>query len=175
MKKEMRAILKMRAISLAVEPDVKRTSSAIIDIIEFKLAAESYCIESSFVREVYPLKDFTSLPGLPAFILGIINVRGKILPVVDLKKFFDIPEKGLGELNKVILLQNDLMEFGILADEVNGTKEIYLEEILPVPSAIAGIGGKYLKGVTKDRLIILSAKSLLSDKNILVNEEVTPF
>ena len=72
----------------------------------------------------------------------------------------------------MIILCDDQMEFGILADEVNGTKAIYREEILPVPLTITGIGEKYLKGVTKDHMIILSAESLLSDKNIVVNEEV---
>ena len=173
MKKEIRSLLKMRAVSMAIEPEQKRDSSTIIEIIEFTLAAESYGIESAFVREVCILKDFTPLPGIPSFILGIVNVHGQLLPVIDLKIFFNLPEKGLGELNKVIILCDDQMEFGILADEVNGTKAIYREEILPVPLTITGIGEKYLKGVTKDRLIILSAKNLLSDKKIVVNEEVT--
>ena len=172
MKKETRALLNMRAIAMAIEPGQKRETSTVIEIIEFILAAESYGIESAFVREVYPLKDFTHLPGVPSFILGIVNVRGQILPVVDLKKFFNLPEKGLGELNKVIILRDEQMEFGILADEVIGTKVIDKEEVLSVPSTITGIGEKYLKGVTKDRLIILSAENLLSDKTMVVNEEV---
>ena len=173
MKKEIRSLLKMRAVAMAIEPEQKRDTSTITEIVEFTIAAESYGIESSFVREVYPLKDFTPLPGVPSFILGIVNIRGQILPVIDLKKFFNLPFKGLGELNKMIILHNDLMEFGVLADEVIGTKKIFVDEILPVPSAIAGIGERYLKGVTKDRLIIFSAEVLLSDKGIVVDEQVT--
>lgn len=173
MKKETRSLLKIRATALAAEPEKKRDNSAKTEIIEFTLATESYGIESSFVREVHTLKDFTPLPGVPSFILGIVNVRGQILPVVDLKKFFNLPFKGLGELNKVIILHDDLMEFGVLADEVTGMKEILFEDVLPVPSASIGIGEKYLKGVTKNRLILLSAENLLSDKNIVVNEQVT--
>ena len=172
MKKETRSLLNMRAIAMATEPGQQRDNSTGMEIIEFILAAESYGIESAFVREVYPLKDFTHLPGVPSFILGIVNVRGQILPVVDLKKFFNLPEKGLGELNKVIILRDEQMEFGILADEVMGTKVIDKEEVLSVPSTIIGIGEKYLKGVTKDGLIILSAENLLSDKTMVVNEEV---
>lgn len=157
---------------MAKEPEPERNNSAITEIIEFTLASEIYGIESAFVREVYSLKDFTLLPGVPSYILGIVNMRGQILPVVDLKKFFKIPEKGLGELNKVIILRNDLMEFGILADEINGTKVIYNEEVLSVPPTVTGIGESYLKGVTKDRLIILSAENLLADENIIVNDEV---
>lgn len=173
MKKEIRSRLKMRAIAMAKEPERERETSAVTEIIEFTLAGETYGIESAFVREVYPLKDFTPLPGVPSFILGIVNVRGQILPVVELKKLFNLPDKGLGEMNKVIILWDDKMEFGILADAVNGTKVIYNEDVLPVPPTVTGIGEKYLKGVTKDRLIILSAENLLSDKNIVVNDVVT--
>jgi len=172
MKKDIHSLLKMRAAAMAFEPEQKRDTSTITEIIEFALAAESYGIESAFVREVCTLKDFTPLPGVPSFILGIVNVHGQILPVLNLNIFFNLPDRGLGELNKVIILCDDQMEFGILADEVNGTKAIYREEILPVPLTITGIGEKYLKGVTKDHMIILSAESLLSDKNIVVNEEV---
>ena len=173
MKKEINSLLKIRAAALAAEPEIKQKTSAKTEVIEFTLSTESYGIESAFVREVYPLKDFTSLPGVPLFILGIINIRGQIFPIVDLKKFFNLPAKGLGELNKVIILHDEEMEFGILADEVNGTKEIYQEDVLPVPSSITGISEKYLKGITKERLILLSAENLLADKNIIVNEEVT--
>jgi purine-binding chemotaxis protein CheW len=170
--KETHSLLKKRSIVMALEPDLSRDSLTKIEIIEFALAAERYGIESTFVREIYPLKDFTPLPGVPSFVLGIINVRGQILPVIDLKKLFNLPEKGIGELNKVIIISNEQIEFGILADEVMGIKAIYNENILPVPSTVIGIGEKYLKGVTKNRLIILSAENLLQDENIIVNEEV---
>jgi len=112
------------------------------------------------------------MPGVPPFIFGIINVRGQILPVVDLKKFFNLPEKGLGELNKVIILCNDQMEFGILADVVHGTQTIEVEDIQVVPFTVSGIGEEYLKGVTKESLIVLNAERILSDNSIIVNEEV---
>jgi purine-binding chemotaxis protein CheW len=172
MKKEIRTLLKNRAIAMAQEPEQNRETSTVTEIIEFILAAESYGIESAFVREVYPLKDYTPLPGLPPYIFGIINVRGQILPVIDLKKFFNLPEKGLGDLNRVIILCDDQMEFGILADMVHGTQQIELEDIRDVPSTVTGIGEEYLKGVTKERLIVLNAKRLLSDKSIVVNDEV---
>jgi purine-binding chemotaxis protein CheW len=172
MKKEIRAKLKDRARVMALEPEEKKAASAIVDLIAFDLVTETYGIESAFVREVYPLQDFTPLPGVPSYILGIISVRGQILPVVDLKKFFNLPEKGLGELNKVIILSNGQMEFGILADVVHGTQSIELEEILVVPPTITGIGEEFLKGVTYENLIILNADRLLTDKSIVVNEKL---
>src|ERR1041385_7915101 len=64
-----------------------------LGIHEFFFAYDKYGMEYSCVREIYPLKEFTSIPGLPAFVLGVINLRGQILSVLDLKKFFELPER----------------------------------------------------------------------------------
>lgn len=172
MKKEIRTKLRNRAIAMAHEHDKERVVSEVTEVIAFTLAAETYAVESAFVREVYPMKDFTPLPGIPQHILGIINLRGQILPVLDLKKFFNLPEKGLGELNKVIIIRDDNMEFGILADVVHGNQSVENDEIQDLPPTVSPIGDEYLKGVTKDGLIILNAGNLLADKKIVVNEGV---
>ena len=169
---EKRSLLKKRAQALALRENDETGQQECIEIIVFRLAYETYGIETAFVREVYPLKDMTTLPGTPSFVIGIINVRGQIVSVIDLKKFFILPEKGLGELNKVIIMCNERMEFGILADVVEGTQSVALNEIMAVPSSDIGIGEKYLKGVTKEHIVVLEAESILNDKNIIVNEEV---
>jgi purine-binding chemotaxis protein CheW len=173
MKKEIHTKLKERARDMAKEAAEQKSVSEAMELITFSLVTEIYGIESIFVREVYPLRDFTPLPGVPSYILGIINVRGQILPVVDLKKFFNLPEKGLGELNKVLILDNGKMEFGILADVVHGTQSIELETIRVVPPTVTGIGEEYLKGVTTENLIILNGERLLTDKGIVVNDKVS--
>ncbi len=167
------AILKARARALAKEEDQALAPRSFIEITEFSLAAETYGIESSFVREVYQLRDFTPLPGVPSFVLGIVNVRGQILSVVDLKKIFNLPAKGLGELNKVIILDNGRMEFGILADAVLGTRPVALDAIQASPVTVTGIGAEYLKGITGERVVILDAKKILDDEKIIVNERVS--
>ena len=171
--REKGAILKARARVLAREAEEAGAAREFLDIIEFSLAAETYGIESAFVREVYPLKDFTSLPGTPHFVLGIVNVRGQILSVIDLKKFFNLPGKGLGQLNKVIIIRNDRMEFGILADAVLDARPVPLETIQSAPPTVTGIGAEYLKGVTGGRMIILDAEKILGDEKIIVSEELT--
>jgi len=173
MNKETKALLRKRAIVLAEEPEEKKAASTIVELIIFKLASETYGIESAFVREVFPMKDFTFLPGLPAYITGIINVRGQILSVVNLKKLFSIPEIGIGELNKVIILQDSQMEFGILADVVLGNQTIETDDIRETPPTVSGTGFEYLKGVTTGNLIILNGEKLVSDKSIVINEVVS--
>ena len=170
---EKKKILKTRAKALAKESKENETAEKYIEVIEFLLSYEKYGIESSYVREVYPLKEFTPLPCTPPFVLGIINVRGKILSVIDIKKFFDLPEKGLTDLNKVIILHNDVMEFGILADEISGVRMVPVSEIQQSLPTLTGIRAEYLKGVTNDRVTILDANKILTDKNLIVYQEVS--
>ena len=169
---ERRTLLKQRAQALALRENDETGQQGCIEIVVFRLAHETYGIETAFVREVYPLRDMTILPGTPSFVKGIINVRGQIVSVIDLKTFFNLPERGIGELNKVIILCNDRMEFGILADIVEGTQSVALKEIMAAPPGVIGIGKKYLKGVTKEHIILLEADSILNDEKIIVNEEV---
>lgn len=161
-------ILKARAIVLAREPEEKPAAEEYIEVVEFLLAYERYAIESRYVREVYPLKELTPLPGTPPFVLGIVNVRGQILSVIDIKKFFDLPGKGLTDLNKVIIVRTDEMELGILADDILGVRSIPLEEIHPPLPTLTGIREEYLKGIARDRLVVLEAATLLSDRQIVI-------
>lgn len=169
---EKKIILKARARELARETGERSASEEAVEVVELLLAQEAYGIESSYVREVYPLKELTRLPGTPSFVLGIINVRGQIVSVVDLRRFFDLPEMDITESSKVVRLRHDEMEFGILADAITGVRSIQLEEIRPPLPTLTGIRAEYLRGVTNERLIVLDAEKILSDRKMVVHEEV---
>ncbi len=171
---EKKKILQTRAKALAREPEVDKDGQEQLEIVEFLLADERYAIESSFVREVCPLKELTPLPGTPLFVAGIINVRGQIVSVVDLKKFFDLPAKGLTDLNTVIILSDGHMQFGLLADAVAGVRRIPLLEMQPPLPTLTGIRQEYLQGVTGQRLVILDAAKILADPRVIVREEAHP-
>ncbi|MHB9122084.1 MAG: chemotaxis protein CheW [Thermoanaerobaculia bacterium] len=168
---EARRALKARAHELAREPE-KAQAADTLELVEFLLAHETYAVESRHVREVYPLENLTPLPCTPAFVLGIVNLRGEILSVIDIRKFFDLPEKGLTDLNKVIVLQSGDMSFGILADAIVGARGAPLSEIQPSLPTLTGIREKYLKGVTRERTVLLDAEKLLADQKIIVQEQV---
>lgn len=168
---DKKKLLKARAMALAKKPE-KKEADEYIEVVEFLLALEKYGIQSGYVREVYPLKELTPVPCTPQFVAGIINVRGRILSVIDIKKFFELPEKGITDLNKVIIIHNGVMEFGILADAVLGAKQIPLRDIQTSLPTLTGIRAEYLRGVTKERLVVLDAEKILSDKKIIVHEEV---
>lgn len=169
---EKNRILKARAIALAQEPEESGAASERIEIVEFLLAYERYGIESMYIAEVYPLKDLTPLPCTPSFVLGVINVRGKILSVIDLRRFFDLPDQGLSDLNKVIILGNAAMEFGILADAILDSRQLLLSDLQPSLPTLTDRRAEYLKGVTPERLVVLDGGKILADERIVVHEEV---
>ena len=165
-------ILRERAARLAVEPEKKAEAEEFIEVVEFLLAHEKYAVASEYVREIYPLNDLTPVPCTPRFVLGIVNVRGQVLSVIDIKRFFDLPEKGLTDLNKVIILHTDEMEFGIMADAIIGVRNLNLSEIETSLPTLTGIRKEYLMGITRDREVVIDAGKLLTDKGIIVDENV---
>ncbi len=165
-------VLEERARALAREPVRAESADAGIEVVEFTLAHERYAVASEHVREVYPLEELTPLPCTPPFVLGIVNLRGEILSVIDIKKFFDLPEKGLTDLNKVIVLELEDMAFGIVADAISGVRRISRAAIQPSLPTLTGIREDYLQGVTAERVVVLDAEKLLNDEKLIVNEQV---
>jgi purine-binding chemotaxis protein CheW len=169
---EKKQLLKARARELARDGEKENAVGESIEVVEFLLAYEKYGIESSYVREIHPLRELTPVPCTPPFVLGIINVRGQIISVIDMKKFFDLPERGLTDLNKVIIVHDEKMEFGILADSILGVRKISREEIQPPLPTLTGVGAEYLTGVTKEPLVVLDVATMLSSSNLVVHEEI---
>jgi purine-binding chemotaxis protein CheW len=169
---ETKAILKARAKALAREQEPDQCEQDRLEVIEFVLANEKYAVESSFVREVYPIRELTPIPGAPPFVLGVTNVRGQIVSVVDLKKFFGLPEKGLTDLSKTILISDGEMEFGLLADTVVGLRHILLRDLQATLPTLTDVQTELLKGVTPARVAVLDSGRLLSDQRMLVDEKI---
>jgi len=168
----LQRILGERAKILAGGTEDKSERGEYLEVAEFLLAHERYAIETRHIREVYSVTDLTPIPCTPPFVFGIINVRGEIVSVIDIKKFFDLPEKGITDLNKAIILQSKDIEIGILVDAVLGVRNIFITELEGGLPTLTGIREEYLKGITKERQVILDAEKLLSDRRIIVDEKV---
>lgn len=168
---EARQILRARAQALARPPEISRTAEASLELLEFRLARERYALETRYVRGVHPLKNLTPLPSTPPFVLGIVNVRGRILPVFDIKKFFGLPESGLTDLHRIILVGGNDLELGLLADIGVSVLTMAVGSVKPPPPTLTGIGAQYLKGVTAERLVVLDIGRILADPGILVNQD----
>jgi len=169
---DARQILRARAQALSRQPQGAVDSGGLVELLEFRLARECYALETLCVSEVHPLKDLTPLPCTPSFVLGIVNVRGRITPVIDIKKFFDLPDKGLTDLHRIILVRGHGLEFGLLADAIVSVRSIPLASLQPSLPTLTGIRSDYLKGVTAEGLVVLDLERILTDPKIIVHEEV---
>lgn len=166
----IRALMDKRARALARPPAQSQQTDAIA-VMTFALGAEHYAIETEYAREVVRLADFSPVPGAPNFVLGVTNLRGEVLCLVDLRKFFDIPSKGLTDLSRIVVVGIETAEFGILVDEVLEMATLRPHDIVPPPESVAGVGREYLLGVTREALIVLDGAALLRDPRLYVNED----
>lgn len=158
--------LRARARKLARPIGRREADGSKLDVVEFRLAGEVYAVENIYVREALRLENLTPLPCVPAFVRGIINVRGEILPVIDVKKFFDLPDAGITDLHRVIVVQAEGTEVGILADTVTGVRSISRDRVQPSLPTLTGIREAYLRGVSDDHVVILDVKKMLSDPRL---------
>lgn len=167
-----RDVLRARARALAHQPEHEEAEANFLQVVEFVLSDERYGIPITYVREVYPFKEITPIPCAPVFVLGMINIRGKILTVIDPRAFFDRPKLPVGPLSKVVVIHVDDVEVGLIADTVVGVRAVEIDEIQPHLPTMTGLRAKYLKGLASNHLAILDIPSILSDPSLTVNEEV---
>ncbi|HUX13601.1 MAG TPA: chemotaxis protein CheW [Spirochaetia bacterium] len=165
-----RTILKERAVLLAKKPDEARPAAEFLDLLAFQLSGEKYGLDPRLVNEVCGLIQLTPLPGLPDFVLGIMNLRGRIVSVIDLGKLFGLPERGLTDTDRVIIVGDGTMEFGLLANGVSGILTIPFAAIQESPPTLTGIRRDLLLGVTPDGVAVLDLSRMLSDERVLVGD-----
>ncbi|MFA9391096.1 MAG: chemotaxis protein CheW [Prolixibacteraceae bacterium] len=164
--------LTARAAILAKPLHEEKITGEILFGLGFLLSDEPYFIDETYVLEVLQLMDLTPLPCTPPFILGIINVRGRILSVINLKNFLNLPEKGITNLNRVIVVKKGEIEIGLLVDEVTENVEIDLDELQTNLSILEPSQREYVIGISKNREVILDIAKFLDDEKIIINEEV---
>lgn len=169
---EERAILKARAAELARKPEASRSEAQLLRVVAFELADESYAFELTSVREVCLFRELTPVPCTPPFVAGIVNLRGEIRTVIDLRRLFDLPPRTGTDANRILIIQDAEMRLGVLADAVRGVRCVHLEDLQVTLPTLTGIRAAYLRGVTSDRIAVLDAKRIVGDDRLLVRDEV---
>lgn len=167
---KIQKILQMRANALARVN--KEESTETTQLVVFSLSNEKYGIATHQVREVQPLRQISPVPCTPDFVIGVINIRGAIYSVIDIREFLGAPDNKLTESTKVILVKAADLEVGIMADDVLGEISIPLHQIKPPLATRGGYKEEYVQGVTREMLSILNLDALLRDERIIIHEEV---
>ncbi|KAF5090204.1 chemotaxis protein CheW [Methanoculleus horonobensis] len=163
-------ILTERARAFAQPEEETGGEAPFSELLTFRLADQEYAIKTQYIREVFIMHEITPVPGVPDFIVGICAVRGEIISVVDLRALFGIPKRGLTDLNRVIVLSDGTVTFGILADYIT---DIYIRPVdpfSPIEPGTTPIPQRYLLGVTEGSVLVLDAAAILADPALGVDQ-----
>lgn len=169
---EVKRILRERAEALAKPVEEARPPAEMLELLVFSLSGERYGIETTHVLEVIPLRGLTPVPCTPPFVLGVVNHRGRILPVLDLRRLLELAGHGVPEGSRVVVVEAAEMTFGIFADGVAGTVRLEPDEVVPPPVALADERQAVIRGITGEMVAVLDLEAFARDPRIRVNEEV---
>ncbi len=139
-----------------------------LQLVVFKLGKEEYGVDIAKVQEIVRIQEITHIPQAPPFVEGIVNLRGQIIPIIDLKKRFNLECKEGDEKEKRVIVVNIGGQIiGIVVDNVSEIIRIPKDKVEPPPPIVAGIESEYIDGVGKldKRLIILlNIEKILTEK-----------
>ncbi len=134
--------------------------------VVFKLDNEEYGIDIMNVQEIGPYQETVKVPNVPKFIEGIINYRGSVIPIISLRKRFNMPVKEVDSDTRIIIINLNDKKIGFIVDEASQTIRLNEDNIDDTPEVISSIESKYIIGVGKldKRLIILiDLEEILTD------------
>lgn len=128
-----------------------------INLVTFKLGNNEYAIDIMQAKEIIKMEKITLIPNAPDYVEGVINLRGNIIPIVDLKKRFNLEENDGEKNTAIIIVKIDDVDMGIIIDAISKVVSIATSNIQPPPPMLSGIGQKYIKGVAKleDKLLVV--------------------
>lgn len=126
-------------------------------LVVFDLGSESYGVDIGSVREIIRMQEITSLPRMPEYVEGVINLRGKVTPVVDLRKRFRLEATDFTKETRIVVVDVGKQDIGVIVDAVTEVLRISSEGIEPPSSVVTTAESDYLMGIVKlaERLIIL--------------------
>lgn len=171
-----------RAVQLAQVPAGPEKGEW-LDLVLVRLGREVYGFEARFVLDIRPVGFITLVPRVPEWVAGVTNVRGRVLSVLDLECFFNLPQGGggfYGGLGLLVLVEAEQMELALQVDDVLAVERIPANQIKEPAGMIRGLPAAYVRGVIEavttagieEMAIILDLPALLADERLVVDEQV---
>lgn len=140
------------------------------EILVFRLGDGCYSMPAHFIREVQPLTTYTPLPSTPSFVLGLVNVRGRLLTAMDIRPLLDIPQAAPQDQAFLFIVSSKGMEVGLLADGIVEVRHSD-SDLSPALSTTTGRGVNWIRGVDRDLNVLIDPNLFLEDPRIVVNSE----
>ena len=155
------------------EPSLQAVMDQENKFLQFELDGEYYGVDILKVREINGMMDITAVPQTPIFMKGLINLRGKVVPVIDLRLKFGLPESQYDERTSIIVIEfksiHGQVQMGIVVDTVSEVINIQAENIEPAPNFGVRLRSEYIKGMAKTKgrvIIILDIDLILTDEEL---------
>jgi purine-binding chemotaxis protein CheW len=160
-------VLEERAQALA-RPQTHTDETPGEELVVFQLGDASYGLSARSVQEVYPLNNFTPLPGTPDFVVGLVNVRGRLLSALDIRPLLDLPKAAPQANSLLLIVSTKAMEVALIADAVLDVRRT-VGNPAPTLSSMAGHGTAWLHGIDHHSTLLIDPALLLADPRLIVN------
>ncbi|MCK4372754.1 MAG: chemotaxis protein CheW [candidate division Zixibacteria bacterium] len=139
----------------------------LLQLVSFNIGSEEFGVDILKVQEINRMVEITRVPQAPPYVEGVINLRGKVIPIVDLRKRFNMEEKEYDKNTRIVVVDISGNIMGMVVDSVSEVLRLPANTIEPPPEIVASINSEYIKGVAKleDRLLIFLDLSKVIDVN----------
>ena len=138
----------------------------ILQLVTFTMGKEEYAVDILKVQEINRMTEIAQVPNAPHYVEGLINLRGRVIPVVSLRKRFGFEEKENDEQARIMIMDIQGITIGLVVDAVSEVLRIPANTVEPTPHVASDMGTEFIKGIAKleDRLIILIDMDMLIEK-----------
>ena len=155
-----------------MEETLKKQDAELLQLVTFSIGEEEFGVDILSVQEIIRMMDITKVPRAPEFVEGVINLRGKVIPIIDLRRRFGLSTRDHDKHTRIIVIEINNMIVGFVVDSVSEVLRIPASTVEPPPPVVSGLESEYISGVGKleDRLLILlDLNTLLSgeDRDLL--------
>jgi purine-binding chemotaxis protein CheW len=164
-----RDILQRRARRAARRSDDDAADLA-IDVLELTIRGETYAVRLDAISFIDDDNAVTPVPCVPPFVAGVANIRGYIVPVIDLGTLLGVPGEPEGDTFALIFIDSDDMNVAFKVDAIGNAGELRAEQLTPIPETVNIERPAYLRGALPDGTILLDMKAILSDPALIVDE-----
>ncbi len=147
----------------------KKQDDELMQLVTFSIGEEEFGVDILKVQEIIRTMEITKVPRAQSFVEGVINLRGKVIPIIDLRRRFGLVSKKHDKHTRIIVIEINNMIVGFVVDSVSEVLRIPASTVEPPPPVVAGLESEYISGVGKlhDRLLILlDLDKLLSNEDL---------
>jgi purine-binding chemotaxis protein CheW len=136
-----------------------------MQMVSFRIGTEEYGVDILKVQEINRMAEITKVPQAPEYVEGVMNLRGKVIPIVDLRKRFSLELREYDKNTRIVVVDISGHTMGMIVDSVSEVLRIQSNVIEPPPEIVTGVNSDYIKGVAKldDRLLIMLDLSKVID------------